>query len=126
MGIFINSFINGIPGTGIKNESVQKHLKSDIHQASVSKYENAVKSLNEFGKSSPIGQSMVDSCMATNHRVQKLVDISYVTAKEEISFMKFQKLVELELCHGVMVLIWVKAIITKVHELNLRSVIQMF
>ena len=72
-----------------------------MHQASVSKHENAVKSLNELYKNNSIRQLMAGRGTATNHSMQKLVDISRVIPKEEILFMKFPKLIELELHYGI-------------------------
>lgn len=97
---FNPSFIKGIQGKSLKKDNCVKHAKSEMHKYAINR-ENRPKSITDFFVKTTIGKSMMSVHETVRKRVEKLIDISYVLAREEIAFNKFPKLIALEKRHGV-------------------------
>lgn len=97
---FNTAFIKGIKDSALKKDNCVKHAKSEMHKHAWNIL-NKPASIQEFFVKTPVGKAMASVSGETKDRVEKLVDIAYVLAQEEIAFNKFPKLVELEKRHGV-------------------------
>lgn len=97
---FSMSFVNGIQGTSLKKDQLNKHKNSDMHKLALSFELNSVTDINKLYQT-PIGQAFGKAKTGEEHRVIKLFDIAYGMAKEGIAFKKFSFITELEKRHGV-------------------------
>ena len=98
---FNKAFINGVTDASkIKKDNVVKHSKSNMHVRAMD-YVHKPKSIADFFRKTPIGKGLKALEKTEFDRVEKLVDIVYMLAKEEKPFLMFADIVALEKRHGV-------------------------
>lgn len=96
---FNSGFINGITGTSLKKDNIVKHSKSDMHVTAVN-LEHKPDSVKKI-MDTPIGKAMFQASNEEENKVGKLIDISYLIAKQELPFSLFPEIAQLEKRHGV-------------------------
>ena len=98
---FSRSFIDGItdPGT-LKRDQASKHRKSEQHLRAMGMHTNPF-TRAELYRQTAIGKCLVTAETEDRERVDKLVDICYMMAREEIAFSKFPSIAKLEIRHKV-------------------------
>ena len=95
------AFIDGVTEPGaLKRDNANKHRKSDQHMRAANMHADPF-TRTELYKETVIGRSMKCAQTEERDRVKKLVDISYMMAKEEIPFSKFASIARLEIRHKV-------------------------
>lgn len=97
---FNRSMIEGATGEQIKKDQVDKHAKSLMHLKALD-LDLKPGTLDEIYKETPLGRSITIQESGHREKVKKLFDITYLVCQEEMSFMKFPRLLELEKRHGV-------------------------
>lgn len=96
---FNPGFINGITGNSLKKDNIIKHSKSDMHVTAVN-LEHKPDSVKKI-MDTPIGKAMFQASNEEENKVGKLIDISYLIAKQELPFSLFPEIAQLEKRHGV-------------------------
>jgi hypothetical protein len=96
---FSQAFLVGVKNSALKKDNIVKHSKADMHTKAVN-LENKP-SIADIYSSTPIGRAVSTASAEDAQRVAKLIDISYVMAKEELHLTKYPKMAELEMRHGV-------------------------
>ena len=100
---FSRAWIDG--SSNHKMSNITDHASSEPHKAAMMHFhKDQAKSRNDPVTSySPIARSLLSSSMdpAVRERVKKKFEISFVLAKEHITFLKYPAIHELEERHGV-------------------------
>ena len=96
---FRPAFIRGSPN--IRISSVKDHAASDMHAHAMLLFKKQQSS--NVVEYSPIARSFAQASMdeATQDKIKKKFDISYMIAKEKMAFTKMKPICELEERHGV-------------------------
>ena len=96
---FSASFVDGISGTALKKDNVNKHHRSDMHAKAVNMEQKPTAA--EICRSTPLGRAFAMASQDQTACVCKLFEVAYMLAKEEIPFTKYPAVLELEKRHGV-------------------------
>ena len=90
------AFVEGISGKSLKKDNVAKHSKSQMHEEARRREKRPTASISNLYTSTPISRVMAVASSEEEERVQKLFDVAYYLAKEELPFAKFPSLLALE------------------------------
>ncbi|XP_071854674.1 uncharacterized protein [Apostichopus japonicus] len=98
---YSNSFVEGITGSGMKKDNVKKHSRTEMHVKAIALSRGVKRTLSEIYSSTPLGKAFKKSNSDEESRVSKLIEISYMVAKEELPFSKFPSVCKTEKRHKV-------------------------
>lgn len=98
---FSESFIKGVTGSALKKDNVKKHSQTEMHIKAIGLSRGQKRTLSDIYSSTPLGRAFKKSNSDEESRVSKLVEITYMLAKEEIPFSKFPSYCKMEKRHGV-------------------------
>jgi len=97
---FSSSWVKG--STNLKLSNMLDHARSEVHQAAMSRMR--ADSAKEKGESAvintPLGRCLSTLDEATHGRLKLKFDICYTMAKQNLPFIKYPALLELEAHHG--------------------------
>ena len=96
---FSSSFIDGIRGSALKKDNVVKHTKSDMHVKAMDMERKPARTISDILRTTPLGKAVASASAEETARVTKLMEISYMLAKEELPFSKYPCIEELEKRH---------------------------